>query len=345
MKNYSKKVIVLAVTASLLILSVGCGNKEKSGTNTAQTQEQPKQIELRLGTVGTDDSHFGAGANKFKEEVEKRTNGQIKVSVFANSALGGERELMEGEMVGTVDMSVGTSGPLGTFYNEMNVFDLPYLFNSREEAFAVLDSPIGTGLAERFEKATGVKILGYMEGGFRAELNNVRPIKTVADMKNMKYRVVESAVQIDIFKAFGAAPTPMAFGEVYTSLKQGVIDGCVVPYPGLYTSKLHEVTKYNTYLQDMYTVVPITIAKKKFDSLTAEQQKIIVESAKIAVTYQREQCEIMRAGIIDKFKAAGIIVTIPADMSSFKNATKPVFDKWAEKVGVDLVNSIVNFKK
>lgn len=343
MKINLKKFIVLALTAALLILPAGCGGKEEEKA-AAEQKDAPKKIELRLGHVVGDDAHFGRGAKKFKEEVEKRTNGQLIISIFPSSQLGGEREIVEGQKIGSIDMGVTTTGTMGSFLKDFNVFDMPYLFSSREHAHAVLDGPIGDEFAKKFEAAADIKILGWMEGGFRAEINRVRPVKTAADMKKIKYRVVENKVQIDTFKAFGADATPMAYGEVYTSIQQGVIDGAVSPFPGLWDGKFHEVAKYASYIQDMYTAVPITISKKKFDSLPADFQTAIVEAAKVAVPYQREQCEIIKNEVIEKYKAAGVTVTMPDDLSSFKKAVESVYTTWAPTIGQDLIDKIKNYK-
>ncbi|MDT8861009.1 TRAP transporter substrate-binding protein DctP [Alkalihalobacillus sp. MEB130] len=339
MNKYFSSVIL----GSLLLFTTACGSGDEVSGNQNESASESESIELSLSIGLSEGSHFGVGALKFKEEVEKLTNNEVTVRVYPNSQLGGEREVMEGMSIGNIDLQVTTAGPMSSFVSELALLDLPYLFENHEHAHEVLDSEIGTELADKFEAATNIKVLGWMENGFRTLINSSHPVETVEDLKGLKLRVQENELQIDTFRELGANPTPMAWPEVFTGMQQGVIDGFSNPYSVIKDGKFEEVGQFISTIQETYSAMPLLMSKAKFDSLSNEHQDAIIEAAKIAVPYQREQAAKMEAEIAEEYKEMGVTITTP-DLAGMKEAVEPIFEKWAPQFGEELVEMIRNYE-
>ncbi len=172
---------------------------------------------------------------------KQKSNGDIEIKVFPSSSLGTQKELIEGLIYGTVDMTLTGTAELGTFQPQMAIFDMPFLFKDRAHAFKALDT-VGMELAKPLE-AKGLKMLGYMENGIRHMTNNAKPIKSPADMKGLKIRVMNNKVYVEMMKALGASPTPMALAELYSGMQAGVVDGQENPAAHIYTKRFYEVQK------------------------------------------------------------------------------------------------------
>src|SRR5205085_9280147 len=169
-------------------------------------------------------SHYGVAIDTFAREVERRTGARYKVQTFYSSALGAERESVEGVQLGTLDLTLTSTGPLPNFVPEIAILDIPFLFRDYPHARSVLDGPIGTDLLVKFEPK-GIHALAWGENGFRHMTNSKRPVNSPDDLRGLKMRTLENPVHIQAYKAFGIIPTPMAFTEVFTALQQGTVDG------------------------------------------------------------------------------------------------------------------------
>lgn len=246
---------------------------------------QAASIEIKLAHQDSPDiysSRRAAGSAVFKQLVETETGGAVEVKVFPAGQLGGERELTEAVKLGTLQMAY-TSAALSNFFKEAQVFDIPYLFPSYSVAWRVLDGWFGKELAEECLKKIGVRVLALGQIGFRNFTNSVRPIKTPADLKGLKFRVMESPVYISLVKSLGAAPTPIPWPETYTALQQRVADGQENPVTSIKFAKLYEVQKYLTLDGHTYTVCFMLINEKFFQSLPKDTQEIIKS---VAITSQ-----------------------------------------------------------
>ena len=295
-------------------------------------------VEIKLGHVDPADvcvSKKGAAGATFKGLVEGATGGNVIVKVFPASQLGNERELIEGTKIGTIQMSF-VSGAIAGFYKEAQVLDIPYLFSSGPVAWKVMDGLFGQEMAADILQKTGMRVLAYGETGFRNFTNSSRPIKSPADMKGLKIRVMETPVYVNMVKALGAAPTPIAWSEVYTALQQKVVDGQENPVATIMQAKLYEVQKYLTLDGHSYGVDFFLINDKFYRSLPQETQQIIKTSAVTSALVGRGIQTLNSATGISELQAKGMEVYAPnnAEAAQFKAATQaPVIDYVEKQIG------------
>jgi tripartite ATP-independent transporter DctP family solute receptor len=292
-------------------------------------------VEIKLGHVDPADvciSKKGAAGATFKGLVEGATGGNMIVKVFPASQLGNERELIEGTKIGTIQMSF-VSGAIAGFYKEAQVLDIPYLFSSGPVAWKVMDGPFGQEMAADILQKTGMRVLAYGETGFRNFTNSSRPIKSPADMKGLKIRVMETPVYVNMVKALGAAPTPIAWSEVYTALQQKVVDGQENPVATIMQAKLYEVQKYLTLDGHSYGVDFFLINDKFYRSLPQETQQIIKTSAVTSALVGRGIQTLNSATGISELQAKGMEVYAPnkAEAAQFKAATQAPVIEYVEK--------------
>lgn len=298
--------------------------------------------EIRLGHGAPADSLYQYGAEQFKKIVEEKTNGDIVVNIYPGGQIGHDRDLTEGIQLGTIEMGLIGTEPLTTFAPKMSVINLPYLFKDRDHAYGVLDGEIGDEIIAPLEKQ-GIINLAWMENGFRNVTNSVREIETPADLKGLKIRTPNSPVSLAIFEALGANPTPMNFGEVYTALQQGTIDGQENPLALIYTSRFHEVNKYISLTRHIYSPCVLLISKKFFSSLPEDYQEIIKEAAIKARDMQRAESMRREQMYVDKLKEEGAIINEDPQVELFVEATSDVWKKFSDKFGEEIYLKIKNF--
>ena len=222
----------------------------------------------------------------FAQLVSETTGGKLTIDIQGSEKLGSDVEMLQAIQVGGLDLTANSQGPLGTFVPEVVLFGLPFLFAQPPDAWSLLDGPIGDQMAALCEKK-GFKVLAWWDNGIRQVSNNVRPIKKPEDLKGIKLRTPQDPMTIDIFKALGANPTPLAFGELYLALRQGTVDGQENPLVNIWASKLYEVQKYISMTGHKYECTPFIISVKVWESLSPEEQKAVQNAAKLAGTYQR----------------------------------------------------------
>jgi tripartite ATP-independent transporter DctP family solute receptor len=324
-----KRAIVISLFFSLLVLGF------LSGSGVCQD----KPISLKLGHAVAPDHPYHLGAVRFAELVGQRTKNKIKVDVFPSTQLGNERDMVEGLQLGTIDLVVTSTGPLGGFVSKMFVVDLPFLFRDRERAYKVLDGPIGKELLAAFS-AKGIKGLAFWENGFRQITNNVRPIEKPEDLKGIKIRTMENKVHLASFRAFGASPTPMAWSEVYTALQQKTIDGQENPIAIIYHQKIAEVQKYLALTGHFYSPTPLLMSEKVFHGLPKDVQKIIADTAIECATYERNLLRDSEAKQMAELKAKGMQVTTP-DKKPFLDAAASVYKEFEAQFGKETIDKII----
>jgi len=335
-----KRLIPLLISISLLVILTACGsgNKETSGKG------EIKKVEISLGHINpeTEEAQFHKGVQKFIELVEEKTDGNVVFNVHPNGELGGEREMIEATQLGTLDMVVTSTGPLGNFSKKSLALDFPFLFKDREQAYKVLDGEIGDEINEQIED-NGMYNLAWWETGFRQLSNNKRAIKSPEDLKGLKIRTMENAVHLDAFKAMGASPTPMSFTELYTGLEQGVVDGQENPLTVIVPNKLQEVQEYLTISNHVYSPGAILINQAKFDEFPAELQEIIKKAAIEARDYERKFVADLEEEMIQVVKDSGTEVTTDYDYDAFFESTKEVYKKYDAEFG-DVLNKILEME-
>jgi tripartite ATP-independent transporter DctP family solute receptor len=303
---------------------------------------QDKPVSLKLGHAVAVEHPYHLGAVKFAELIAQRTNNKVKIDVFPSTQLGNERDMVEGLQLGTIDLVVTSTGPVGGFVPKMFVVDLPFLFRDREHAYKVLDGPIGKDLLSAFS-GKSIKGLAFWENGFRQITNNVRPIEKPEDLKGIKIRTMENKVHLASFKAFGASPTPMAWSEVYTALQQKTIDAQENPIAIIYHQKIAEVQKYLTLTGHFYSPTPLLMSLKAFNGLSKDFQKVFEDTAIECATYERNLLRDSEAKQIAELKAKGMQVATP-NKKLFQDAAAPVYKEFEAQFGKETIDKIVATK-
>lgn len=297
---------------------------------------------FKLGNATPPDHAYNVAARKYAELVAQRTGNKVKIDIFPAAQLGSERDLVEGLQLGTVDLVVTSTGPLGGFVPQMFVVDLPFLFRDREHAYKVLDGPIGKGLLDSFS-AKGIKGLAFWENGFRHITNNVRPIEKPEDLKGIKIRTMENKIHLAAFRAFGASPTPMAWGEVYTALQQKTIDAQENPIAIVYVAKIYEVQKYLALTGHFYSPSLLIMSEKSYNSLPKDVQKIMLDTAIECATFERNLLRDNEVKQLSELKAKGMQVTTP-NKKAFQSAAAPVYKEFESQFGKEMIEKIINTK-
>ena len=310
-----------------------------ASANAHAEPEHVIDVSLPLGPK----SQQGIGILKFGEELERLSNGRLAIAPHYDNALGAEREVVESMGFGIVDAGITSTGPMGGFVDEFMLFDLPYIFEDHDHAYAFLDSEYGEKLAKLAEEGMNVKILAWMENGFRHETNSVRAIETPSDLEGINHRTQESRVQVDTWNALGANATPMAWTEVYTALQQGVMDSQENPLATIYDMHFYEIQDYLNLTQHVYSPAPLMMGLDLFNSFSEEDQGIIMEAAQIALPVQRDASQELEQRYVVELDELGMTVTHP-DLAPFREAVRPVIEEWAPTVGEDLVNAAINFE-
>ena len=291
-----------------------------------------QSIELRLAHVVNEQDGFHIAAEKFAELVEARTDGEVSVEIFPNAQLGDERTLLESMQIGTVDMGVITNGPVANFVEEIAVFELPFLFPSREAAYEVLDGPVGQDLLDELERVN-LKGLAYAERGFRNLTNSRGPVTEPADLDGLKLRVMENPVYVDTFRELGANAVPMAWTEALTAMQQGTIDGQENPVNVIHSFELNETQTHMTLSRHTYAPAIFVMGMPTWSELPADVQAVIKEAAQEAAEHERRVNAEMEAEQLADLKASGMAVVEDADLAAFREAVDPVYDKYSDRFG------------
>lgn len=273
--------------------------------------------------------------------LKERTNGEIELEIYHSAQLGSERDAVEGVAMGTLEMTLISSAPLANFTNKFMLFDLPFIVRDREKLYAWLDGPEGQKILDSLLEQNIIG-LGIWENGFRNLTNSKVAVKNPEDVNGLKIRLMENPIHVATFKTLGAYPVPMPFGELFTALQQGVVDGQENPMIIIYTSKFYEVQKYVTLSGHFYAPAPLLINKAFWENtLTEEQRKIFKECEQEAKTWERQFCIKSEQELAAKLKEAGMEVIEP-DKAKWIEATKPVYQQFEEQIGKEMIDSLIN---
>jgi tripartite ATP-independent transporter DctP family solute receptor len=297
------------------------------------------QTVLKIGYSVPRDSHYGAGANAFCEELEKGTNNRYRCQHFPSSALGGEREQIESAQLGTQDLVVTSSGPLGNFVPEVKILDVPFLFRDYDHARKTLDGPIGQDLLKAMP-GKGLIGLAWAENGFRHMTNNKRPIRTASDAAGLKVRTMENKVHMDGYRSFGLLPTPMAFPELFGALQQGTVDGQENPIPVILSAKFSQVQKYLSLTGHVYSPAIILMSPATWKKVSEEDRKIFVAAAQKGAQATRKRVNEDEARGIDLLRKDGMDVIEQVDGESFRKAVQPAYAQFSKEFGADKIAAI-----
>jgi tripartite ATP-independent transporter DctP family solute receptor len=322
-----------------ILFALGIAGQEAGA---AAASDPGKKTVVKFAHVLSNTSHYQLGAVKFAELVKAKTNGRLEVEVHANAILGGERDMIEGMQLGTMEIGIVSTAPVGQFSPRMMAFDLPFLFRDSAHAWKVADGPIGTEMFADLQKK-GIVGLAYWENGFRHVFVKSREITKPSDIKGMKIRTMENPVHSASFKAMEAIPTPLAWGELYTALQQGTVDGAENALVTIYTSRFNEVAKYTALTGHFYGIAPLLMSKKVYDRLPDEFKKAISEAAIEGRDYQRKATQDLEKDVISKLTQAGMTVS-QVDRKAFQEKCKVVYEQFKSQVPPETVKRILETK-
>ncbi len=314
------------------------------GEKSALAQSRATTYVIKFGHLQPLTDPWHLGALKFKEVAEKKSEGRLKVDIYPASQLGSEREQMEGVKIGTQEITTNSPGMLATIFPEVGVFDLPYIFRDQEHVHKVLEGPIGRGVMDRMRKEVGMFPIALWDRGPR-NLTAKKPVNTPADVNGLKIRVPEIRIYLAIWRALGAKPTPMAFGELYMGLATGTVDAQENPLEVIWSNKFYEVQSHLVLTGHMRAVLWVMMNDKFFRNLPPDLQKVVMEAARESEPYTNNIVTKAQEEILADLKTKNMKVIQP-DLNAFSNATKDVYLEFvgSKSFSKELYWEIKNYK-
>lgn len=328
-----KKLAAIGLTALLAVGMVGCGGSN-AGDDEVQRYAWP------LGTSSPEDTVTQIYAQKFADEVSRLSDGKMKIQVYPNSTIGGDRELLETCKDGDIPFVVQNTAPQVTFLPDTAIFDMPCVFDTIDQVRECVDGQEFYSLMEQVYLKGGYRLLGYADQGFRVMSTN-KKIEKFEDFKGQKIRTMENSFHMDFWKMLKANPTPMTFSEVYIGLQQGTIDAQENPYEVIVSSKLYEQQDYVVETNHLPHLISLIVSDEFYEGLEPEQQAIIDEAAAIAKDEARQASDDRIADRIKTIEDSGTqIVTLNEETKAkIREAAVPVYDKIKQNVSADIVKS------
>ncbi|SFO89606.1 DctP family TRAP transporter solute-binding subunit [Salibacterium halotolerans] len=339
----NKKFISYTLSSSLILFALSACGSENSDSESASGEnnnnnESEFTMEVAAGTMSPEFS-LAKTWRYFEEELESQTNNRINVELYINGELGGDRELTEAVQLGEIDAVAPSTGAITGINEKFGIYDYPFLFENREQAYEKLDGEPGQQLLNSLEE-DGMKGLGYFENGFRNLTNNQRPVKTLEDLQGLSIRTMENDIHIDAWNTLGANPTPMSFEELYTALQQGTIDGQENPAGLIRDNNLYEVQDYLTVSRHVYSPYVILANLNFYNSLPDELQTTLDEVTRDAIEYNRSLTVEEEEDALNTLEEEGMEVTELAEgeVERFKDALEPVYEEYQDTIGSDIVS-------
>ena len=335
----SKRILAaLGLCAAIAVSSVCvafAGEIDLDNPNTVGSE-----VTLGVNHVGATTHPYQYGMAKLAQLLNEYSDGAMGLTVYPASQVASGAKAIEFVQMGTLDMCLESTMSLENFVPEDGVLNMPFIFSTKKEVYTTLDGPVGEELKANAE-AKGLKILCWMDNGFRDMSNNVRPITMPDDLKGIKFRTPESSVFVDTFTQLGATPTAMAVSEVFSAMQLGICDGQENPSSNFVNNKYSEVNKYYSITHHIYTAEPLIISLDRWNSLTPEQQEILQKAANEACVYEREQSDSVDESNIEAIKAAGVEVNelTPEAVQAFKDALAPIYEKYEGQYG-DMIKKL-----
>lgn len=298
------------------------------------------QQKIVVAHTTTATSHYGVGAEAFLAKLSELSGGAFTGEQAAAGQLGGERDLIEGLQIGSIDAVITSTGPLGNFVPEVYALDLPFLFRDYDHARKTLDGDIGQELLGKINENNLVG-LAWAENGFRHVTNSQRPVLTPADLEGLKLRTMENKMHMAAFTGMGASPTPMAFPEVFGALQQGVVDGQENPVTVITASKFWEVQKYVTLTGHVYSPAVFLVSPALFDGLTDEQKGWFMEAAKAGVVANRAEVNRLEETGVQILRDNGMEVITDIDKAPFAAlAEATAYSVYSDQYGTEMIDRI-----
>ncbi len=306
---------------------------------TALSLQVQAATEVNLGHTLSTGSHYGVGAQAFKETLENLSDGEFTVNEHAAGSLGGERAMIEGLQIGTVDIVITSTGPLGNFVPETYVLDLPFLFEDYDQARCVLDSDLGDELLEKMGEHDLVG-LAWSENGFRHLTNSLREVNSPEDAEGLKVRTMENRVHQEAFRQLGANPTPMAFPELFTALQQGTVDGQENPITVIVATNFWEVQDYLSLTGHVYSPAAILGSPILLDGLSDEERDWFEQAAQAAAEATRAEVTRLEEEGVALLREKGMTVNTDIDTAPFQAAVEPAYEIYTDEYGSEMLDRI-----
>lgn len=331
---------LLLIIACFLIVALvaGCGSSTKP-SDTAKPAPKAASVVIKLAHENVPKHPMGVAFIKFKELVESRSKGEIKVDLYDSGKFGGGREIVEGLQSGMLQMGSSSTPNLQPFSNAFLLFDMPFLFPDYPSTDKITDGPLGKKMSGALEKHN-VLGLGYIEIGFRNIYNNKRPVEKMEDMQGLKIRSTASKAHIATLKALGASPTPVAWGEVYTAMQQKTVDGIDIDLNLAWFNNFHEVQTQMTIVNSIYSPHLVMINKPFYDKLSADHKKIVDESFNEIKLFQRKLIRDNEKMIMDEYKKKGlkIVVLSAQERERWGKQCEAIYQEFEKEIGKDVLD-------
>jgi len=347
MKRFS---LILVLCLILAVVLVGCGGKDTGDKKEGNAGKENKKevVTLTLAHTAKPGTAVAKTYDKFKELGEKKSNGQLKVKVYPNGQLGGDKDNVEAVEKGSIDIGSAGANNMAPFTDIFLFADLPYVWESIESSYKVWNGDIGKELKAKVEDELGMKALMFVDvGSFRNILNNLHPVKVPADLNGMKIRATASPIEVATLKAWGANPTPVAWPETYMALEQKVVNAEHLQYLWMYTAKHHEAIDYITEIGAVQSVHVALMNKDKFNKLSAEMQKIVLDAAQEAQEYNFDIAPKMVEELKKEVVEAGVEVYVPTpeELEQWKSIREKVWEQFSDKVDMEFVQKVIDAQK
>ncbi len=317
--NRARRRIGAAIVATVLVAT--CRGPIPGADDNPDPGDAPAW-EVRFSHVLSSSSELHLMAERFRDLMHERTDGRFRVVIYPSGQLGGERVAFEQIQVGAVHMAITGTPVLSGWVPETQIFDLPFLFNTRDHGLAVMNGPVGDWWRDLLLERTGVRSLGFLDYGFRHVYNKRRPVEVPGDLAGLKLRVLQNATYLAAYSALGVQATPMNYGEVYSALQQGVIDGGEANAIGFVSSRLYEVAKFYSFTSITYNPITLLVNEPFYAGLPDDIRETVDRSAADALAYQSQVARQMEADAIEQMRANGVEISRP-DLAPFAPAVGP----------------------
>jgi len=325
------KMFKISAIAVVCLFLVGLATLQPQGASA-------KEIVIKLAHPNVPEHPMGQGFEYFKEILERRSDGRFRVDIYDSSKFGNFDSVVQGLQTGMLQMGSASTPNLAPFSDDFLIFDMPFLFPSYEASDLITDGPIGRQASDALEE-TGILGLGYIEIGFRHLFNSKRPIKKLEDAEGLKIRATSSKAHLATLKGMGVNPTPIAWGEVYTALQQGTVDGIDIDLNLAWFNNFHEVNKNLTLVGSLYSPHLVMISKVFYESLDPVDQIMIVECFAEMKLFERNKIRSNEEMILEKMAEKGVNIQklSPEERERFAEATKSVYAEFEERIGKELI--------
>lgn len=321
---------VFVVLTALIVFSMPGSIVHARGAAEAPADDV---VTIRYGHSGSFEGLHGVASTKFKELAEQYSNGRIQVQLFPHNQLGSEQEAFQGARLGTPEMTDGAVNNLTPFAPAVGFLTFPYMFSSREEAFAILDGEVGDELQEIVIQQAGVRILGFLEGGYRNLTTRGRAVRRIEDLQGLTIRVPNNSIMIDTWRAFGIDPAPLPWPETFTALQQRTADGQENPFWVIWEESFDEVQDYITEMGYLMWLGPMVIGEDFFQSLPADLQDVVERAAMEAVQHEREVISERNQGFRAELIERGMEVVQLEDEHIWEERARGIWSRYFDDIG------------